>query len=94
MPRDRVEAAHFSPDIQDFIRLLYTYGVKYLIISGVTFDEAWPASREVTLASEEEDVPLFYIGLENLIANKRASGRPTDLEDLAYPQRASQNDDR
>ena len=166
MPRDRVEAAHFSPDIQDFIRLLYTYGVKYLIIggeaviyygyarltgdidffydrrednaqklfqtlaefwggvipgikeaeelteaglilqfgrppnridlintiSGVTFDEAWPASREVTLASEEEDVPLFYIGLENLIANKRASGRPKDLEDLAYLQRASQND--
>ena len=34
MPRDRVEAAHFSPDIQDFIRLLYTYGVKYLIIGG------------------------------------------------------------
>ena len=168
MPRDRVEAAHFSPDIQDFIRLLHVYEVKYLItggeaviyygyarltgdvdffydhradnagklfqaltefwggsipgiedvaelmeaglilqfgrppnridlintISGVTFDEAWPTRTELTLASGEGDIPMFYIGLEKLIVNKRASGRPKDLEDLAYLQRATEDDAR
>ena len=34
MPRDRVDAAHFSPDIQEFIHLLHEYGVKYLIVGG------------------------------------------------------------
>ncbi len=63
-------------------------------ISGVTFDEAWPTRIEVTLVSEEEDIALFYIGLDKLIANKRAAGRPKDLEDLAYLQRAAEDDAR
>lgn len=62
-------------------------------IAGVTFDEAWPTKREVTLCSEEEDIPLYYLGLEQLIKNKQAAGRPKDLEDLAYLRRAARNDD-
>ena len=34
MPQDRVEAAHFSPDIQEFIKLLHKHGVHYLIVGG------------------------------------------------------------
>ena len=61
-------------------------------ISGVTFDKAWPTRTKVTLASEAEDVPLSYISLDKLIANKRAAGRPKDLDDLAYLQRAAEDD--
>ncbi len=92
MPQDRVEAAHFSPDIQEFIKLLHKHGVHYLI-AGVTFDEAWPTRREATLVSKEEDTPLYYLGLKQLIKNKQAAGRPKDLEDLAYLRQAARNDD-
>ena len=167
MPQDRVEAAHFSPDIQEFIKLLHKHGVHYLIvggeavifygharltgdvdffydrrednarklfraldefwagdipgikdfielmeaglilqfgrppfrldlinqIAGVTFDEAWPSKKEVTLVSEKEETPLYYLGLKQLIKNKEAAGRPKDLEDLAYLRRTAQYND-
>ena len=48
-------------------------------ISGVEFDDAWSARGYVDL--ELGRVPL--ISREHLIANKRASGRPKDLADLA-----------
>jgi hypothetical protein len=48
-------------------------------IGGVTFDEAWP--RRTTVALWGQSVPV--IGREDLIRNKRASGRPRDLADLA-----------
>ena len=49
-------------------------------IDGVTFEEAW-LSR---VASTYAGVPVHYIGREQLIANKRAAGRPQDLADVAY----------
>lgn len=48
-------------------------------ISGVGFDEAWSARTHVDL--EFGRIPL--IGREHLVANKKASGRPKDLADLA-----------
>lgn len=56
-------------------------------IDGVAFDEVWEERQEVSLVSEGETVPLFYIGLEQLITNKQATGRPKDQEDLAYLRR-------
>ncbi len=47
-------------------------------IDGVTFAKAWAGRIEV----EFESSPLYVIGLDALIANKRASGRPKDLLDL------------
>ncbi len=47
-------------------------------ISGVDFDTAW-ASRVET---EWDGVPVFILGLADLRANKRASGRYKDLADL------------
>ena len=48
------------------------------VISGVRFSEAY--SRRVVL--EMDGVNVNYIGLEDLLANKAASGRAKDLIDL------------
>lgn len=47
-------------------------------IDGLTFDEAWP--RRMTFVHDE--LPLHFISLDDLKANKRASGRPRDIDDL------------
>jgi len=47
-------------------------------IDGVAFEEAWP--RRVESQYGEEKVP--FLGKEDLIANKRASGRKQDLLNL------------
>jgi hypothetical protein len=47
-------------------------------ISGVAFPEAWAGRLGGTLF----DVPVAFLGREAFIRNKRASGRPKDLEDL------------
>lgn len=46
-------------------------------ISGVTFDEAWANVFEVSTGPER----MRVIGLDELIANKRASRRPKDRQD-------------
>jgi hypothetical protein len=48
-------------------------------ISGVTFADAWPKRH----ASTYGQTPVFVISLEDLVSNKRASGRPRDLRDIA-----------
>lgn len=47
-------------------------------ISGVSFDDAWQG-RLVGMLFE---VPVGFLGRDAFIANKRASGRPKDLDDL------------
>jgi hypothetical protein len=49
-------------------------------LTGVTFDEAWDARLEIQLG----DTPVPVIGREQLIANKRATGRPRDLLDVEW----------
>ena len=48
-------------------------------VSGVAFADAWP--NRVTIAADGLQVTV--IGRADLIANKRASGRPQDLADVA-----------
>jgi hypothetical protein len=48
-------------------------------ITGVQFEEAWP--RRVALTVEGVELP--FIGRKDLLANKRAAGRPKDLGDIA-----------
>ena len=48
-------------------------------IEGVSFETAWNRRVEVTI--DGQAVP--FIGREDLIANKRASGRPQDIADVA-----------
>ena len=53
-------------------------------IDGVTFREAWAGRVEAEFAKK----PLYVIGREALIANKRAAGRDKDLLDVALLERA------
>jgi hypothetical protein len=53
-------------------------------IDGIEFAEAWPGRVEAVLVTTDGDVPLLFIGLEELARNKRATGRPKDLDDLSY----------
>ena len=52
-------------------------------ISGITFDEAWPHRVE----GRHGDEFMWVIGVEDLIANKRAAGRPSDLIDVQKLER-------
>jgi len=47
-------------------------------ISGVSFEAAWPNRVGAVLAG----VPVAFIGRDEFIKNKRASGRTKDLADL------------
>lgn len=47
-------------------------------IDGVEFDDAW--TRRVVLDLDGIDVP--FIGRDDLLANKRAAGRPQDVADV------------
>jgi hypothetical protein len=53
-------------------------------IDGVEFAEAWPNAVEAELAPE---ICCRVIGIDDLIANKTASGRPQDLADVAALER-------
>jgi len=57
-------------------------------ISGVNFDAAWDRRTEVTVAG----LSLHVLSREDFVANKRASGRPKDLIDLALLEEADQDD--
>lgn len=53
-------------------------------IEGVAFDDAWGRRVRSTYA----DVPIALLSLEDLLANKRAVGRPQDQLDVAKLERA------
>jgi hypothetical protein len=47
-------------------------------ISGVPFDRAWQSRVEVAWGARR----VAFLGLQELITNKQASGRPKDLLDV------------
>jgi hypothetical protein len=47
-------------------------------IDGVTFEEAWTGRAAGRFGAE----PVFYLGREEFLRNKRAAGRPQDLADI------------
>lgn len=53
-------------------------------ISGVDFETAWKNRISEQVEGEEITVPI--IDLQDLLANKRASGRAKDLDDFEYLQ--------
>lgn len=48
------------------------------VISGIDFDSAWASRIEVTM----DGVTFPVIGRDDLLINKRSSGRPKDLADV------------
>ena len=57
-------------------------------IDGVKFANAWTNRLTLTMPAGNSTVEVFLIGLEDLIKNKKASGRPQDLKDLKFLLRA------
>jgi hypothetical protein len=49
-------------------------------IDGVTFDDAWPRRVEMKIG----ELTIAALGRADLVANKRAAGRPKDRADLAW----------
>jgi hypothetical protein len=52
-------------------------------IDGVEFVNAWPRRVEERYGDQQ----AFFIGLADLVENKRAAGRPQDMADLELLQR-------
>ena len=61
-------------------------------IDGVSFQEAWPNKTTVSIQIKDSNVPVYFIGLNDLIRNKEALGRYKDLEDLKYLRKARDPD--
>lgn len=55
-------------------------------IDGLTFEDAYP--RRITVQIEGVNVPV--ISRQDLLANKKAAGRPQDLADVAWLESQSQ----
>jgi hypothetical protein len=48
------------------------------------FNDAWLSRIEIQIIINNKKVPLYYIGLDDLIINKKAVNRPKDQDDLNY----------
>ena len=57
-------------------------------IDGVPFEEAWSSRIPLTMATPKGTVSLAMLSLPELLKNKRASGRPKDLDDLRFFEHA------
>lgn len=53
-------------------------------IEGVEFAQAWLNRKKEGVRVGEEEIPIYFIGLAQLIQNKRNISRYKDLEDLKY----------
>ncbi len=58
--------------------------VLYNSLTGITFDEAWESKNEESIRIKGKKYPLYFIGLDELVKNKKALKRPIDNEDLKY----------
>lgn len=71
-------------DFAEMLSALCAAGAEFLAvltgISGVAFNEAWP--RRTTTAIGSLSVPV--LGLDDLLTNKRATGRPKDQADVVW----------
>lgn len=57
-------------------------------ITGVEFEDAWQARRSLKLGG----ISLSVIGRDHLLINKRATGRPKDLADVAWLEQAKDSE--
>jgi hypothetical protein len=82
-PEERMEAARilkersFPSDAKD-VREWHRSGL---------FDEAWVQRETAIMVDGDIEIPVHSLGLDSLIRNKEATGRPKDLDDLQYLRR-------
>ena len=53
-------------------------------IDGVSFDEAWQGKIPVHIIGEGLTLATWYLGKAQLLINKKASGRPKDIDDYEH----------
>jgi len=53
-------------------------------IEKVPFDEAWEGKVTDTIRLKAQTISVYFIGLNQLIKNKKSLERPKDMEDLKY----------
>jgi len=53
-------------------------------IDGVEFDEVWQNKVTESVETDNENIEIYFIGIDELIKNKTVSGRAKDMEDLNY----------
>ncbi|MEJ5351538.1 MAG: DUF6036 family nucleotidyltransferase [Melioribacteraceae bacterium] len=58
-------------------------------IEGVDFSEAFNNKIIINTLLNNQNAEIYYIGLKELIKNKKAMGRPKDIDDLQYLQKLS-----
>lgn len=61
-------------------------------IDGVSFQDAWLNKTTVYIQIGDNKIPLYFIGLDDLIRNKETLGRYKDLEDLKYLRKAREQE--
>jgi len=54
------------------------------LIDNVSFSEAWKNKVTDKLRIYKKTIPIYFIGLDELIKNKEMINRPKDIEDLKY----------
>lgn len=79
-PRFGLTVEDLTHDDVVFQRGVAPYRIDLLTgITGVRFEDAYPERLEATV----DGIPCAFLGRADLVANKRATGRPKDLADLA-----------
>lgn len=53
-------------------------------IDGIDFKEAWDNKKTEYIEISDLKTPIYFLGLKQLIKNKRDSARQKDLDDLEY----------
>lgn len=53
-------------------------------IDAVTFENAWQNRLEEEITIDDEEYPVYFIGLDQLIKNKGSVKRPKDIDDLEF----------
>lgn len=60
-------------------------------IDGVEFKSAWKNRITEHISFMNKRVPIYFIGIEELIENKKRLNRPKDIEDLKYLMRKARD---
>jgi hypothetical protein len=53
-------------------------------IEGIIFDDAWKDKIIEKIISDNQIIPVYFIGIRQLVKNKASLDRPKDQEDLKY----------
>lgn len=69
-----------QPDFEKLLKFLEQNSVRYMIIGG--YAVAYEEAEQHMIRGKYGDVEVNFIGKEDLLKNKKASGRPQDELDV------------